>query len=102
MGKISRQLYEYVIDRKQDMTDAWFASRSSTDGSVYAANVDPRIEDQLRKENSAFVDAISLVFVEEKETYRRYIEEWASTIAQERVKGEVPLEEMTSASTLFQ
>ena len=95
MGKISRELYNYLISRKQEITEAWLRTRQENRyGSVYAADAEPRIEAQLRKESDAFIDSISLVFIEDKATYRTYMEDWASEIAEERVKSSVPLEDV--------
>lgn len=101
MGQISRELYSFLIDNKCNLTNDWLNTRGKTDGSIYAANADNRIEEQLRKENGAFTDAISAVFIHERSDYLESIQQWVTTIAKQRATQGVPLHEVIAQLRVF-
>ncbi|WP_162287859.1 STAS domain-containing protein [Indiicoccus explosivorum] len=101
MGKISRELHDYLIGRKKEITEAWLSTRKNGAGTVYAADAGSQTEAQLKAENGAFIDAISRVFIEDKEIYRKYVEQWTSEIAEKRVKTAVPLEDVVGQIRVF-
>lgn len=101
MKETSRELYDFLIENKYKLTDDWLKSRVKVDGSTYSANVASQIEEQLRKQNNNFTDAVSAVFVNKREDYLPAIDEWISTIAQERASHSVQLHEVISQLRIF-
>lgn len=101
MGQISNELYDFLIDNKCNLTNDWLSTRGKIDGSIYAANADDQVEEQLRKENSAFTDAISSVFIQEQADYLASIQQWVTIIAKERANQGVPLHEVIAQLRIF-
>ncbi|PSL40427.1 rsbT co-antagonist protein RsbR [Planomicrobium soli] len=101
MGQISRELYEFMIQNKCNLTEEWLDKRSKADGSPYSKNVAIEMEERLKVQNAKFIEAVSLVFIQEREEYGHSIEDWISAIAQERVQQAVPLHEVIAQLRIF-
>jgi len=101
MGQISKELYEFMLQNKCNMTEEWLSKRVKEDGSTYSQNSAVQIEEQLREQNAKFIEAVSLVIVEEREVYSSFIEDWVSTVAQARVRQAVPLHEVIAQLRIF-
>ncbi|MDN7243219.1 STAS domain-containing protein [Planococcus sp. N028] len=101
MGQISKELYEFMLQNKCNMTDEWLSTRVKADGSTYSQNATAQIEEQLREQNAKFIEAVSLVFIQEREEYRTYMEDWVAIVAQERVRQAVPLHEVIAQLRIF-
>ncbi|MGI2328720.1 STAS domain-containing protein [Planococcus sp. YIM B11945] len=101
MGQISQQLYEFMLENKCEMTEEWLSTRKKADGSTYSINASSKTEEQLRQQNSNLVDAISLAFVQEREEYISYIDNWVATIAEARVQQAVPLHDFIAQLRIF-
>ncbi|WP_033543854.1 STAS domain-containing protein [Planococcus sp. CAU13] len=102
MGHKSAELYDYIIGNKEKITEKWLASRKKADGSMYSKNVSPLIEEQLRKQNTAFIEAMTPVFVsKEEEECSEAMENWVETVAAARARQAVPLHEVIAQIRLF-
>lgn len=101
MGQISKDLYGFMIQNTSNLTDEWLSKRIKADGSTYSKNAAVQIEKQLRMQNAKFIEAISLVFVQGREEYGSFIEEWVETVAKERVQQAVPLHEVIAQLRIF-
>ena len=101
MGQISKELYKYILENKCNLTEQWFSTRSKDDGSMYSNNASAQIEDQLRKQNGAFTDAVSSVFVMDQKEYLNHLENWVETVANARARQAVPLHEVISQIRVF-
>ncbi|KAB7705530.1 STAS domain-containing protein [Bacillus aerolatus] len=98
MRKINEKLYDYILENKESLTNEWLSTRSKADGTTYSKNSTPDVERQLREENGAFIEAITNVFIEEKE---QCIEQWAIRVAEERAKKDVPMHEIIAQFRVF-
>lgn len=101
MGQKSNELYNYIIGNKEVMTEEWLASRREKDGSMYSSTVSPQIEKQLKQQNTAFIEAVTSVFVSEEEEFLQALESWVETIATARARQAVPLHEVIAQIRVF-
>lgn len=101
MGQNSTELYNYIMEHKDLMTKEWLASRKKNDGSMYSSNASPQIEEQLKKQNDAFIEAVTLVFISEEEDFLQKLENWVETIATARARQSVPLHEVIAQIRVF-
>ncbi|HSJ36802.1 MAG TPA: STAS domain-containing protein [Planococcus sp. (in: firmicutes)] len=101
MEQKSTELYNYIIGNKEVMTTEWLASRKKKDGSMYSNTVSPQIEEQLKQQNTAFIEAVTSVFTSEEEDYRVVLDNWVETIATARARQAVPLHEVIAQIRVF-
>lgn len=101
MKQKNMELYNYIMGNKDEMTETWLASRKKTDGTMYAINVSPQVEAQLKVQNNAFIEAVTSVFTSNGEEFLGGLENWVETIATARARQSVPLHEVISQIRVF-
>lgn len=101
MGQKSTEIYNYIIGNKEKMTQDWLKSRKDKDGSMYSNNVSPQVETQLKQQNTAFIEAVSSVFVSEEEDFLLKLEDWVEMVATARARQSVPLHEVIAQIRVF-
>lgn len=95
------ELYNYLMGNKEKMTEEWLASRVKTDGSMYAGNSSPQIENQLKAQNGAFIEAVTGVFISETDEAGEALEKWVEMVATARARQSVPLYEVIAQIRIF-
>lgn len=95
------ELYNYIIRNKEKMTEEWLASRQKTDGSMYSSNTSPQIENQLKSQNNAFIEAVTSVFTSEGDESLGALESWVEKVATARARQSVPLFEVIAQIRIF-
>src|SRR5690606_12623349 len=83
------------------MTEEWLASRQKTDGSMYSNNTSPQIENQLKTQNNAFIEAVTSVFTSEEDEFQGALESWVEMVATARARQSVPLFEVIAQIRIF-
>ena len=101
MGQKSTELYNYIIGNKEVMTEEWLASRKEKDGSMYSSTVSPQVEETLKQQNTAFIEAVTSVFISDEEDFLLALENWVETIATARARQAVPLHEVIGQIRVF-
>ncbi|TQR17289.1 STAS domain-containing protein [Psychrobacillus soli] len=89
MSDLNKELYNFLMENKSNITDEWLAAKL-LDNPSYAT---PDTEGFLRNENSSLLEAISSVYIQDKKDYRLYIENRAFQVAEMRVEESFPLYE---------
>ncbi|SES40324.1 STAS domain-containing protein [Psychrobacillus sp. OK032] len=89
MSDLNRELYNFIIENKSNITEEWLASKLLDDPS-YAT---PDTEGFLKDETASLIEAISSVYIQDKKDYRAYIEYRAFQVAEMRVEDSFPLYE---------
>lgn len=87
MGHLNKDFYDFMIKNKSDITEAWLTKQNKEDPTYSSL----QNENYLTKENEALIEAISSVYVQEKEEYREYIENRTVEVASKRAKEAYPL-----------
>lgn len=95
------ELYNYIMENKEQITRKWLDSRHKTDGSMYSSTVSPRVEEQLKKQNDAFIEAVTSVFVSNEKDFLKTLDNWVETIATARARQSVPLHEIIAQIRVF-
>lgn len=101
MGEISRELYDYIIGNKSNLTGEWLKSRQKADASIYANNVSDQVEEQLKNQNGAFIEAVTSVFITGREEHLNLLNDWVEVVATARARQAVPLHEVISQIRIF-
>lgn len=89
MSQLNQDLYDFIIGNKTKITDEWLASQLLEDPTYTSTQT----EAYIREENGALIEAISSVYVQEKDEYREYINKRASKVAEKRAKEAFPVYE---------
>ncbi len=95
------ELYNYIMGNKEQITKEWLGSRQKTDGSMYSSTVSPQVEEQLKKQNDAFIEAVTSVFVNNEEEFLKALDNWVEAIATARARQSVPLHEVIAQIRVF-
>ncbi|MFC3209639.1 STAS domain-containing protein [Planomicrobium okeanokoites] len=101
MGQKNEELYNYILSNKKKLTEEWLGSRKKADGSMYSSNVSSQVEEQLKKQNDAFIEAVTSVFIKSEDEFLVELEEWVETIATARARQSVPLHEVIAQIRVF-
>ena len=101
MGQKNEELYNYILSNKEKLTEEWLGSRKKADGSMYSSNVSSQVEEQLKKQNDAFIEAVTSVFIKSEDEFLVELEEWVETIATARARQSVPLHEVIAQIRVF-
>lgn len=94
MGEISRELHDFILENKNSMVEEWLETRGNHANTVYSAQASDDTVEKLRKESVGFIEAVTAIFIHDKEESLAYVEDWSSTIAKERAQQSVPLYEV--------
>ena len=89
MGQINQDLYNFIMENKSSITDEWLTAQIKEDPNFFNS----KMEAYLREENGALIEAISCIYIQEKDQYREYINHRASKVAERRAKEGFPLHE---------
>ncbi|MFJ7973007.1 STAS domain-containing protein [Psychrobacillus sp. NPDC096389] len=89
MSNLNKELYNFLIENKSNITDEWLAGKL-LDNPSFIQNDKEKF---LRDENGFLIEAISSVYIQDKKEYRAYIENRAFQVAEIRVKESFPLYE---------
>lgn len=68
---------------------------------MYSRSVSPQVEAQLKRQNNAFIEAVTLVFVSNEKDFLKALENWVETIATARARQSVPLHEVIAQIRIF-
>ena len=101
MGQKNAELYKYIIENRHRITEEWLASRKKTDGSMYSSNASSQVEEQLKKQNNAFIEAVTSVFTSDGDEFLGGLDSWVETIANARARQSVPLHEVIAQIRVF-
>lgn len=89
MSQLTKNLHDFIIENKSNITDEWL-SKQFLEDPTYISSAS---EVYLRKENSALIEAIASIYVQDPEEYRNYIDNRAASVAKKRAAEAFPLYE---------
>ncbi|MDF2068245.1 STAS domain-containing protein [Bacillus sp. Cr_A10] len=89
MSKLNEDLYNYLIENKSKITDEWITCQLLANPTY----VTLKTEAYLRKENEALIEAITSIFVQNKDKFKEYIDNRAFKVAEKRATESFPIHE---------
>lgn len=89
MNDLNKELYNFIMENKSKITEDWLAIKLLDDPSYVTRDT----EAFLINENGSLIEAISSVYIQDKQEYRAYIENSAFKVAEMRVEESFPLYE---------
>ncbi|WP_163969664.1 STAS domain-containing protein [Oceanobacillus halotolerans] len=102
MNKLDKALYDYLTDSIPAITTKWLNKRQKSEGSIYSVDSDKSVEEMLRKQNHLTNKTVISAFLDEQEVFDQNVEEWASIVAESRVKSDTPIFEVIHALNVAQ
>ncbi|WP_175991458.1 STAS domain-containing protein [Bacillus sp. Marseille-Q1617] len=102
MNTKNDELYEFILQNTDDLTNTWFKSKKASIGSIYSESVPITIEEKLRAQNKKFIMSIAQIF-KHRDDEKKYeaIKQWANEVARDRVLTNTPLSEIIHQFKLF-
>ncbi|MDV6377597.1 STAS domain-containing protein [Sporosarcina sp. GW1-11] len=97
MKQIDLELYEYLVSKLPEITEAWLAMRKVEEGSIYSLTASGKMEERLREQNRLTILTISSSLLEDTVLFEKNKKEWAAVVALSRVNSNTPIEEVLEA-----
>lgn len=93
MSNLNKELYNFLMESKSNITDEWLAGRLLDDPSYTTSDM----EGFLGLESDSLIEAISSVYIQDKKEFRAYIENCAYQVVEIQVEKSFPLYESIHA-----
>lgn len=97
LSGMDEQLYNYLIDNVEAITDEWLSLREEREGSIYSIDADPSTEEQLRTQNRLTNITVASSLLADKQEFENNKESWALIVAESRVNTQTPIHEVLEA-----
>lgn len=89
MSLLNEELYNFILQNKANMTEAWFANQLVEDPTFIFATS----EEYVKKENGALIEAVASIHIQEEKAYKEYIKKRAFKVAEKRAEESFPIYE---------
>ncbi|MFC5603781.1 STAS domain-containing protein [Sporosarcina koreensis] len=97
MRNMNRELYDFLIEHVDAITEDWLSEREAKDGSIYSKDAGEWSEQMLREQNRLTNLTIASSLLEDKEAFENNKREWAKLVAESRVSSRTPIYEVLDA-----
>ena len=97
MDTMKRELYNFLLEHLDGITDEWLLAREEKGDSIYSKNADESSEQMLREQNRLTNLTIASSLLENQETFEENKKNWAKLVAQSRVNSRTPIYEVLQA-----
>ena len=97
MDTMKRELYNFLLEHLDGITDEWLSAREEKGDSIYSKNADESSEQMLREQNRLTNLTIASSLLENQETFEENKKNWAKLVAQSRVNSRTPIYEVLQA-----
>ncbi|RDI45518.1 STAS domain-containing protein [Falsibacillus pallidus] len=91
---MDQELYQYLVEHLNEITDEWLKMRDEKNGSVYSKDANTDTVELLRKQNELTNMTVSSVLLEDKDKFNEQLEQWAVTVAHSRAESQTPIYEV--------
>ncbi|WP_064093556.1 STAS domain-containing protein [Rossellomorea aquimaris] len=86
----NKELYDFLISKAHKLTDDWYESLDKSDPTgVYSSN-DPSVIETLKNQNFTFHAILCNVFVKDRESFNKELDEWVLDVAKDKEHLETP------------
>lgn len=97
MKKMNQELYDFLIEHLDAITEDWLANREEKNGSIYSKGAGDLSEQMLREQNRLTNTTIASSLLENEEVFEKNKKEWAKVVAESRVSSRTPIYEVLDA-----
>lgn len=95
MNNRNRELYNFLLEHLDAITEDWLSGREEKLGSIYSK--DANTEQMLREQNRLTNLTIASSLLEDQETFEENKKNWAKLVAESRVNSRTPIYEVLEA-----
>lgn len=96
MSSINQQLYNYIIENSQHITQNWLEEKRNFTDPFYSNNPNPNIDEQLKEQNALTIRTVATAFWNE-DSFMELLEVWAETVAKNRVENNIAIHNVIEA-----
>lgn len=97
MSDLNLQLYGFLMDHIDQITDEWLSMRELKDGSVYSSDAGEDATANLRNQNQLTNLTVASSLLEDKTQFQNSKDKWAQIVAEDRTGTSTPLPEVLAA-----
>lgn len=97
MNNMNRELYNFLLEHLDAITEEWLLGREEQDGSIYSKDADTALEKMLREQNRLTNLTIASSLLEDPEPFEENKKNWAKLVAESRVNSRTPIYEVLAA-----
>ncbi|WP_339164143.1 STAS domain-containing protein [Siminovitchia sp. FSL W7-1587] len=97
MSDIDIELYGYLIDHLDAISDQWLALRKKEKGSIYSVDAGEEVEHTLREQNRLTNVTIASSLLADEKQFQESKEKWAQIVAKSRIQSNTPIYEVLGA-----
>lgn len=97
MSDIDIELYGYLIDHLDAISDQWLALRKKEKGSIYSVDAGEEVEHTLREQNRLTNVTIASSLLADEKQFRESKEKWAQIVAKSRIQSNTRIHEVLEA-----
>ncbi|PKG23482.1 STAS domain-containing protein [Niallia nealsonii] len=91
MIECRKDLYTYLKNHINDMTEDWLKTIENSPSTYYTSNTSTAAFAKLKESHRILIENVLTVFIEEKDMYTQNLNDWAVVIAEKRSKDLVPI-----------
>ncbi|MEL3973489.1 STAS domain-containing protein [Rossellomorea oryzaecorticis] len=86
----NKELHDHLLSKARQLTEDWYNTIDKSNSSgVYSSN-DPKVIENLKKQNFEFHQLFCEVFIIDKDTFYKRLDDWVLTIAEDKHHLETP------------
>ncbi|WP_409304828.1 STAS domain-containing protein [Peribacillus sp. SCS-155] len=97
MGQLEEDLYSYIINQSNEISDIWFSTRKVEIGSIYSSDAGESVTDTLKQQHIYTIDTIASGFLEDKTIFKDKFDTWIEEVVNSRVEYETPIYQVVEA-----
>ncbi|MGG0670624.1 STAS domain-containing protein [Lederbergia citrisecunda] len=97
MKKMNQELYDFLIEHLDAITEDWLADREEKNGSIYSKDAGDWSEQMLREQNRLTNLTIASSLLEDQRGFEEKKKDWAKLVAESRVSSRTPIYEVLDA-----
>ncbi|WP_144463572.1 STAS domain-containing protein [Siminovitchia fortis] len=97
MSDLDMELYGYLVDRIESISNEWLTQRRKEHGSIYSVDADKETEAYLKEQNQLTNLTVTSSLLEDKREFEKNKEKWVRLVAKSRVSSNTPIPEVLEA-----
>ncbi|WP_175989155.1 STAS domain-containing protein [Bacillus sp. Marseille-Q1617] len=87
---INKDLHSFLLSKARELTEAWYNTIDKNKASGVYSSSDPKVIENLKNQNFEFHQLFCEVFMIDKQTFNKRLDDWVLTIAEDKHHLETP------------